>query len=333
MSVTTELFANPGSANPVVTSGGTTTPASGTSESWTITGLSGVFPAVSSSASPPTFCRCVDPNKPTEILWITNISGTTATVTRGAESTATVNHGSNFQLELLLTGGGLGNLSQGWPGEINTVASKTANYTCTASDNVLLCNASSGAFTITLPTAVGALGRTYTVKKTDSSTSAVTIATTSSQTIDGATTRAISLQYGYIEVTSDGSNWQVVSWYNGTDPWHDLAPTLSGWSQRSSAHPLQYRFVPNMLNAVQLVGSVSGTALASGTQTLCYLPSGYYPTTYAAEAMVINSSGRSVTTDVPNVTIGTDGSLQLRNCQGATILQFDCLFSLDVNNS
>jgi len=48
------------------------------------------------------------------------------------------------------------------------------------------------------------------LKKTDSSANAVTVGTTNSQTIDGATTNALSTQYASIEVVLDGSNWQIV---------------------------------------------------------------------------------------------------------------------------
>lgn len=61
--------------------------------------------------------------------------------------------------------------------------------------------------TITLPTAVGIAGRTYWVKATTGSTS---VATTSSQTIDGATAPlTVTSPDGYTFV-SDGSNWFIV---------------------------------------------------------------------------------------------------------------------------
>ncbi|HLP82630.1 MAG TPA: hypothetical protein VK141_11690, partial [Nitrosomonas sp.] len=87
---------------------------------------------------------------------------------------------------------------------------KAANYTLTSSDNVILASAASGAVTMTLPTAVGVTGRTYTIKKTDSSANAVTIATTSSQTIDGVSTTNLVSQYQYATLISDGSNWNIV---------------------------------------------------------------------------------------------------------------------------
>lgn len=89
-------------------------------------------------------------------------------------------------------------------------ATKTANYTITTSDSGIVADATSGALTITLPTASGATQR-YVVKKKDSSANKVTLATTSSQTIDGSTTKTLSLQNDSVEVGSDGSNWYVAA--------------------------------------------------------------------------------------------------------------------------
>lgn len=91
-----------------------------------------------------------------------------------------------------------------------TVVTKTAAYTLTASDSAVFGNASSGAFTLTLPDATTCTGRLYFIKKTDNSANAVTVATTASQTIDGTATKALSAQWKYIKLQSDGSNWQIV---------------------------------------------------------------------------------------------------------------------------
>jgi len=91
------------------------------------------------------------------------------------------------------------------------VTSVSANYTLTDDDFLVLVNASGGARTVTLPTAIGIKGRIYVIKKTDNSANAVTVATTSSQTIDGATTYSLASQYKRVEVISDGSNWQIIN--------------------------------------------------------------------------------------------------------------------------
>jgi hypothetical protein len=94
-------------------------------------------------------------------------------------------------------------------GLVLSVATKTANYTITPIDYTVLGDATSGAITITLPTAVGAIGRTYIIKRTNSGANNVTITTTSSQTIDGVTTFTLSNQYDTITVVSDGANWMI----------------------------------------------------------------------------------------------------------------------------
>ena len=88
---------------------------------------------------------------------------------------------------------------------------KTAAYTATSTDYTIAASASGGAFSVTLPTSVGITGKVYVVKKMDSTANVVTVATTSSQTIDGATTRALSLQYDGITVQADGANWIIIA--------------------------------------------------------------------------------------------------------------------------
>jgi hypothetical protein len=333
MTVTAELFANPATANPVVTSGGTTTPASGTSESWTVTGLS-AFPAISNAASPPTYLRCTDPAQPTEILWITNISGTTVTITRGAESTTTVNHGSNFQLENLITAGGLGNFAQGWPGEISTLAAKSAAYTLTAADYVVVCNATTAAFTVTLPTAVGALGRTYKVKKTDSSANAVTVATTSSQTIDGATTYSLVRQWQFIEVVSDGANWQVIDSVTLIDTTaadiQALGTQAAGNSTQAAAgnhvHAMPRLDQVAAPTAAVALGSQKITGLANGTASTDAAAFGQIPSLapYAplagatfTGAVTLTSLAEAVTSQTSNYSAGSNDAVILCDATSA----------------
>lgn len=100
-----EVFANDAAAT--VTSGGTGAPAAGTVESWTLSGST--LPSVSSSAVPPTQCYVADAAtgaEPEKIL-VTNISGTTATVTRGADGTTPVTHSAGFTIQQVLTHGSL----------------------------------------------------------------------------------------------------------------------------------------------------------------------------------------------------------------------------------
>jgi hypothetical protein len=109
----------------------------------------------------------------------------------------------------------LGSSSAAWGtayvnGFVTSVVSKTGAYTATASDHVILCDASGGAFTITLPAASGVTGLILHVKKTDSSGSAVTIDGNSAETIDGDLTIDLSLQYESVTIVCDGSNWHII---------------------------------------------------------------------------------------------------------------------------
>jgi hypothetical protein len=95
---------------------------------------------------------------------------------------------------------------------VRSVTSKTTTYTVVAADEVILCSASGGAWTLTLPAAggTGMTGKTYWIKKTDSSTNAITVDANSSETIDGQTTILLRDQYEVLEIVSDGTNWSIV---------------------------------------------------------------------------------------------------------------------------
>lgn len=114
MSVLTELYANPATST-TVSSGGTTAPSAGTSESWTMAGGYAGFPSASNTATPNTQFHVIDPALPTEIMAVTNVSGTTWTVTRGAESTTPVAHASGFTVQQVVTAGALKQFLQAPP--------------------------------------------------------------------------------------------------------------------------------------------------------------------------------------------------------------------------
>lgn len=95
-------------------------------------------------------------------------------------------------------GGGISRSISNVSGTTNAGSSANTDY---------VYNAVSDSFTITLPTAVSNTNR-YTMKQ--SSTGVLTIATTSSQTIDGSTTYSLSKQYQAVDILSNGSNWFLV---------------------------------------------------------------------------------------------------------------------------
>jgi hypothetical protein len=111
------------------------------------------------------------------------------------------------------------------------VVSKTANYTLLSTDDLVLANGSSGAFTLTLPAAAAAnAGKIYRLKRTDNTlANVVGIATSSGQTIDGQASLAYSLntQNEEYELASDGLNWQILA--------HKTATPFASYSLQISA--------------------------------------------------------------------------------------------------
>lgn len=89
-----------------------------------------------------------------------------------------------------------------------SAVSKTGAYTLTATDDIVYADASGGAFNVTLPTAVGCT-KIYTVTRINSGANAVTVNTTSSQTINGSLTAAIPIQNMSLDFYSDGANWHI----------------------------------------------------------------------------------------------------------------------------
>lgn len=91
-------------------------------------------------------------------------------------------------------------------------ASKSGAYTATSADHAIACDATGGAFTITLPGAasVGA-GFVLIVKKVDSSANAVTVDGSGAETIDGALTYSLSSQWKYVALMSNGAGWLIIA--------------------------------------------------------------------------------------------------------------------------
>lgn len=128
-----------------VSSGGTTAPASGTTETWTV-GSSASFPAAS---TPYTAFHVADPQLPTETVLVTNVSGTTWSVTRGADGTTPVAHAGGFTVKNVVSKGFLGGLPQ-WLNVIAYGADPSGtNDSTTAISNAL--NAAAAGQVIYLP--------------------------------------------------------------------------------------------------------------------------------------------------------------------------------------
>jgi hypothetical protein len=87
---------------------------------------------------------------------------------------------------------------------------QTANYTADAGALVLV-DPTGGAFAVTLPAASANSGKRIAVKNIGTSTTAVTVTRAGSDTIDGATTSAMTTSRGRLLLISDGvATWHVI---------------------------------------------------------------------------------------------------------------------------
>jgi len=160
-----------------------------------------------------------------EVFLITSVSGNDVTASRAQEITfgggAIATHLTGAVFNHVLTAGSITKIPEypllasanTYQGSISLpTTTQTGDYSVGDSDWLVLANAASNAITITLPTAIGKPGRQYVIKKFDSTSTTyrVTVATTSSQTIDGETTQVITDNYTAITVISNGANWVII---------------------------------------------------------------------------------------------------------------------------
>jgi hypothetical protein len=120
---------------------------------------------------------------------VRNSSNTTARLGVGAAGTAIRSNGTDP--------------SWGYPSAV----SKTTTYTAALADDTIFASTSGGAWTLALPTAVGCLGKVFTVIKTDTSTNMLEINPDSTETIFGRSSIYLSGQYDVVKFVSDNANW------------------------------------------------------------------------------------------------------------------------------
>jgi len=93
----------------------------------------------------------------------------------------------------------------------NVFSYTTTSFNIGINSGTTLIAGTSGVITATLPTAVGATGRQYVIKRTGTGATSYTVNTTSGQTIDGAATYVLAAQYATVVVQSNGTNWSIVA--------------------------------------------------------------------------------------------------------------------------
>lgn len=94
---------------------------------------------------------------------------------------------------------------------LKQVDAYSTTQSLTTSNQYVLCDATSGAFSVTLPTAGDFSNRVMTIKKTNTNINDVTIETALSETIDGASNLVLTgANRPAAKLLSDGANWWLV---------------------------------------------------------------------------------------------------------------------------
>lgn len=92
---------------------------------------------------------------------------------------------------------------------LTITANKVGAY-APATETVIPCDATAGAFAINLPSAVGIRGRVYIIKKVDATANAVTVTPNGAETIDGAATVVLNAQWQVTRIISNNVNWLII---------------------------------------------------------------------------------------------------------------------------
>jgi hypothetical protein len=201
-----------------------------------------------------------------------------------------------------------------------TPVTRTSAYTAVAGD-IVLANANGGAFTVTLP-ASPTTGCVVVVKKVDSSTNRVTIAST--DLIDGSSSKVIYSQWGWITMVWSGTTWEIISAYAAGAS----APTVR-------AGKISYVNNTNTVNATLPTGTVAGDTL------VMFAVHGFGPNTPTGWTVVATNFGKimwkvATSTDITNgfITVTFPGSyygeialISVQNANAAPIRTFGTLDS------
>jgi hypothetical protein len=141
----------------------------------------------------------------------------------------------------------------------SSVTTKTAAYTIATSDDIILADTTSAGFTLTLPTASGNTGKIFEIKKIDSTNNIVTIDGNGSETIDGDTTKKLATQNEAVTITSDGTNWVVLSRTGLVTKPTTFTPSFTNLSYSSQTLEYSRRGGHIHIQGRVVVSSISGT--------------------------------------------------------------------------
>lgn len=193
----------------------------------------------------------------------------------------------------------------------------STSTTAGAADNMLVFTGTSAA-TLTLPDATACQGREYWIKNMSSNTSALNIATTSSQTIDGLSSWSLAQANKVIRVSSNGTNWiissEVIPGNSGT-AWIQGGNTVGSMQNIGTTSNYDLPFITNGTEKMRLS---AGGRLGIGTSA--------FNSSYPEELLV--DAGASGNTNYQNVIVGKGNTnsyaqLNIQNTNAGTIASSD----------
>jgi len=110
---------------------------------------------------------------------------------------------NNFTANYITFGDGTTQTTAGGGGTSTTIGIINTNTTLSIANFILASNT----ITLTLPTAVGISGTSYTIKNVGDGE--ITVVGQGGQTVDTNTSMILAYKYSVIGLVSDGANWQI----------------------------------------------------------------------------------------------------------------------------
>ena len=203
----------------------------------------------------------------------------------------------------------------------------SGSTTAAATDNMLVFTGTSAA-TLTVPDATTCTGRYYWIKNTSSNSSTLTIATTSSQTIDGLASWTLTQTNKAIRLVSDGTNWIVVSeslpGNSAGTAWILGGNNVVSLQNIGTTSNYALPFITNNTEKMRLT---TGGSLGIGTST--------FNATYIEKLLV--DAGATGNTNYQNVIVGKGNTnsyaqLNIQNNNAGTTASSDVVATADNGN-
>lgn len=210
-----------------------------------------------------------------------------------------------------------GSLSTGYRAFSTSTAAATT-------DNMLVFTGTSIA-TLTLPDATACTGRVYWIKSTSSNASALTIATTASQTIDGLAGWTVTQTNKAVKLVSDGANWLVAAESApGTTAWLPGGNNVGSAQNIGTTSNFDLPFITNNTEKMRLTATGN---LGIGTSTFNALN----------PERLIADAGATGNTNFQNVIVGKGNTnsyaqLNIQNSNAGNAASSDVVATADNGN-